>query len=141
MYKRESQDMINVSANKLENIKWINSLKDTALKLKQRKTEIWVKFSSVQLLSHVWLFATPWTAARQASLSITNSWRLLKNLVHLLSNSEPLQKNDNVLINTIKFLINLMPQINIKTWGLKRFWKNYQICQLIFKSKHVISFK
>ena len=31
-------------------------------------------FSSVQLLSHVQLFATPWTAARQASLSITNSW-------------------------------------------------------------------
>ena len=30
-------------------------------------------FSSVQSLSHVWLFATPWTAARQASLSITNS--------------------------------------------------------------------
>ena len=32
-----------------------------------------VQFSSVQLLSHVWLFATPWIAARQASLSITNS--------------------------------------------------------------------
>ena len=32
---------------------------------------------SVQL-SHVWLFATPWTAARQASLSITSSWSLLK---------------------------------------------------------------
>ena len=32
----------------------------------------------VQLLSHVWLFATPWTAAQQASLSITNSWSLLK---------------------------------------------------------------
>ena len=31
-------------------------------------------FSSVQLLSCVWLFTTPWTAARQASLSITNSW-------------------------------------------------------------------
>ena len=30
-------------------------------------------FSSVQSLSRVWLFATPWTAARQASLSITNS--------------------------------------------------------------------
>ena len=29
--------------------------------------------TSVQLLSHVWLFATPWTAANQASLSITNS--------------------------------------------------------------------
>ena len=37
--------------------------------------------SSVQLLSHVWLFATPWTAACQASLSITNS------VVH--SNSYP----------------------------------------------------
>ena len=35
-------------------------------------------FSSVQLLSHVWLFETPWTTARQASLSITNSWSLPK---------------------------------------------------------------
>ena len=31
------------------------------------------QFSSVQLLSRVWLFVTPWTVARQASLSITNS--------------------------------------------------------------------
>ena len=36
------------------------------------------QFSSVQSLSHVWLFATPWTAGHQASLSITNSWSLLK---------------------------------------------------------------
>ena len=35
-------------------------------------------FSSVQSLSHVLLFATPWIAARQASLSITNSWSSLK---------------------------------------------------------------
>ena len=41
-----------------------------------RKSLIYI--SSVQLLSHVWLVATPWTAARQASLSITNSWSLLK---------------------------------------------------------------
>ena len=34
--------------------------------------------SSVQSLSHAQLFSTPWTAARQASLSITNSWSLLK---------------------------------------------------------------
>jgi len=34
--------------------------------------------SSVQLLSRVWLFVTPWIAARQASLSITNSQSLLK---------------------------------------------------------------
>ena len=31
-------------------------------------------FSSIQLLGHVWLFATPWITAHQASLSITNSW-------------------------------------------------------------------
>ena len=36
------------------------------------------KISSVQLLSCVQLFATPWTAAHQASLSITDSWSLLK---------------------------------------------------------------
>ena len=35
-------------------------------------------FSSVQSLNHVWLFVTPWTAARQASLCITNSRSLLK---------------------------------------------------------------
>ena len=35
-------------------------------------------FSSIQLLSHVQLSVTPWTAAHQASLSITNSWSLLK---------------------------------------------------------------
>ena len=33
-----------------------------------------LQFCSVQSLSRVWLFATPWIAARQASLSITNSW-------------------------------------------------------------------
>ena len=38
-----------------------------------------VQFSSVQLLSHVWLFATPWTTACQASLSFTISWSLLKS--------------------------------------------------------------
>ena len=41
-------------------------------------TQYSVQFSSVQPLSRVQLFATPWTAALQASLSITNSWSLLK---------------------------------------------------------------
>ena len=36
------------------------------------------RFSSVQSLSHVWLFGTPWIAARQASVSITNSRRSLR---------------------------------------------------------------
>ena len=38
-----------------------------------RRTLKWVQFTSFQSFSHVWLFATPWTAACQASLSITNS--------------------------------------------------------------------
>ena len=37
-----------------------------------------VSLSSVQLLRHVWFFVTPQTAARQASLSIINSWSLLR---------------------------------------------------------------
>ena len=47
------------------------------LKLNIQKTKIMasglIQFSSVQSLSHVWLYVTPWIAARQASLSITNS--------------------------------------------------------------------
>ena len=39
-----------------------------------------VHFSSVQSLSRVWLLATPWITARQASLSITNSWSSLKSM-------------------------------------------------------------
>ena len=39
---------------------------------------LWSVSQSVQLLSHFQLFAAPWTAACQASLSITNSWSLLK---------------------------------------------------------------
>ena len=45
----------------------------------RRNKLVYLKYSaSVQLFSHVWLFVTPWTAARQASLSITNSQSLLK---------------------------------------------------------------
>ena len=50
--------------------------------------------SSVQSLSYVWLFATPWTAAHQASLSITDSQSLLKVMVmpsnHLILCCPPL---------------------------------------------------
>ena len=43
--------------------------------------------SPVQSLSHVWLFATPWTATHQASLSFTNSWSLLRLNVHWVSDA------------------------------------------------------
>ena len=53
----------------------IQHCKSTILQLDCEAT---IQFSLVQLLSRVWLFVTPWTAAHLASLSITNSWNLLK---------------------------------------------------------------
>ena len=48
---------------------------------------------SVQSLSHVGLFVTPWTAAHQASLSITNSWNVLKLMsIQLVMPSNHLKK-------------------------------------------------
>ena len=49
-----------------------------------------IQFSSVQLLSQVRLFETPWIAAHQASLSITNSQSLLKLNVHWVGDAIPL---------------------------------------------------
>ena len=46
-----------------------------------------IHFSSVQSLSHVLLFATPWIASRQASLSIINSWRSLKLIESVMPSS------------------------------------------------------
>ena len=57
-------------------------------------------FSSVQLLSRVRLFATPWTAARQASLSITNSQRLLR----LMSIESGMPSNHLILCHPLLLL-------------------------------------
>ena len=51
---------------------WVSRLSFLSL------TDCSVQFSSVQSLSRVWLFATPWIAAHQASLPITNSWSSLR---------------------------------------------------------------
>ena len=51
------------------------------------------KFSSVQLLGHVQLFATPWTAARQASLSIIN----FQSLLQLMSIESVMPSNHLIL--------------------------------------------
>ena len=67
------------------------------------------KFSSVQLLSHVQLFATPWTAAWQAYLSITNSWSLLK----LMSMETVMQSNHLILCHPLLFLASIFPSIMV----------------------------
>jgi len=56
--------------------------------------------SSVQSLIRVWLFATPWTAAHQASLSITNSQSLLK----LMSIESVMSSNHLILCHPLLLL-------------------------------------
>ena len=66
------------------------------------------QFSSVQLLSCVWLFATPWTAAHQASLSITNSRSLLK----LMSIESVMPSNHHILCHPLLLLLpSIFPSI------------------------------
>ena len=64
-----------------------------------------VQFSSVQLLSHVRLFATPWTVACQGSLSNTNSWSLLK----LMSIESVMPSNHLILCRPLLLLPQSLP--------------------------------
>ena len=62
--------------------------------------------SSVQSLSCVQLFATAWTAAHQASLSITNSWSLLK----LMSIESVMPSNHLILCHPLLLLPSIFPR-------------------------------
>ena len=63
----------------------------------------------VQSLSHVQLFATPWTAAHQASLSITNSWSLLKLMSIVL-----VMPSDHLILCCILLLpSSIFPRIKV----------------------------
>ena len=65
--------------------------------------------SSVQLLSHVQLFVTPWTAAHQASLSITNSQSLLK----LMFIDSVMSSNHLILCCLLLLLPSIFPSIRV----------------------------
>ena len=66
-------------------------------------------FSSVQSLSRVRFFATPQTAARQASLSITNTWRLPK----LMSIESVMPSNHLILCHPLLLLPSIFPSIRV----------------------------
>ena len=68
-----------------------------------------IQFSSAQLLSCVQLFATPYTAAHQASLSITNSWSLLK----LMSTGLVMPSNHLALYRPLLLLPSIIPSIRV----------------------------
>ena len=71
--------------------------------------KISVQFSSAQSLSRVRLFATPWTAACQASLSIANSWSLLK----LTSIESVMPSNHLILRRPLLLPPSVFPSIRV----------------------------
>ena len=77
--------------------------------LDQFCTRISPQFTSVQLLSHVWLFVTLWIAARQAFLSITNSWSLPK----LISIESVMPSNHLILCHPLLLLPSMFASIRV----------------------------
>ena len=79
------------------------------LNLSRRQIYTSLYFNSVQSLSHVRLFATPWIAARQAFLSSTNSWSLLK----LMSIKLVMPSNHLILCHPLLLLPSSLPSIRV----------------------------
>ena len=85
--------------------------------------ETWLGISSVQSLSRVRLFGTPWTAARQASLSITNSRSILK----LMSIELVMPSNYLILCHPLLLLPSIFPNIRVfsNESALSIWWSKY----------------
>ena len=108
-----------VSARKSKKIRknftWQGSDQNLAVPLEKKVwnllfyTNSVLEFSSVPSLSPVWLFATPWTAARQASLSITNSRSLLK----FVSINLVMPSNHLILCHPLLLLPSIFPIIRV----------------------------
>ena len=81
------------------------------------------QFSSVQLLSRVWLFATPWIAARQASLSITN----FRSSLRLTSIKSVMPSNHLLLCRPLLLLPPIPASIRVFSNGstLRMRWPKY----------------
>ena len=81
------------------------------------------QLSTVQSLSRVQLFATPWTAAGQASLFITKSWSLLK----LMSMELVMPSNHLILCHPLLLLPSIFPSIRVfsNESALRIRWPKY----------------
>ena len=89
-----------------------------------------LQFSSVQSLSRVWLFATPWAAACQASLSITNSWSLLK----LMSIKSVMPSDHLILCRPLLLPPSIFPSISVFS---KRVSSLHQVAKILeFQLQH-----
>ena len=113
----------------------------------QARTLGWVAISfsnawkwkvKVKSLSHVLLFVTPWAAVRQASLSITNSWSLLK----LMSIESVMPSNHIILCHPLFLLPSIFPRIRVFSsesvllirWPKYWFQLQHQSFQWIFRT-------
>ena len=103
-----------------------------------QRTDLWLRdgkdgleiWHSVQSLSPVWLFVTPWTASHQASLSTTNSWSLLK----LMSIRLVMPSNHHILCCPLLLLPSIISSIRVfsNEWSppikLAKYWNfNFSI--------------
>ena len=102
------QHLPNWTHTSLSRQRWVEVYSISTLLL-MRPLLVRVQFSSVQSLSHVQLFATPWTAARQASLSITNSQGPLK----LMSIESVMPSNHLILCHPLLLLLSIFPSIRV----------------------------
>ena len=97
-----------------------------------------LSLSSVQSVSHVWLFGTPWTAAQQASLSITNSRSLLK----LMSIALEMPSNHLIICRPLLLPPSIFPSIRVFSkesvlcirWPKYEFQLQHQSCHWIFRT-------
>ena len=111
---------------------------------KDDSPSMWVvNTPSAQWLSRVWLFETPWIAARQASLSITNSWSSLR----LTSIKSMMPSSHLILCRPLLLLPPIPPSIRVSSneSTLRMRWPKYWTCSFsIIPSKEIpgmISFR
>ena len=81
-------------------------------------------FSSVQLLTHVQFFETPWTTAHQASLSITNSWSLLKlmSIESVMPSTHLILCRPLLLLSSIFLSIRVFSSESVLRIGCPKYW-------------------
>ena len=104
--------------------RWHLSLYPPVAERERKRSSIWcIIFSSVQSLSRVRLFVTPWIAAHQASLSITNSWSPPKPM----SIESVMPSNHLILCHPLLLLPSIFPSIRVFSNGsaLRIMWPKY----------------
>ena len=91
----------------------------TCITFKEESSVLYCLFCSVQSLSRVRLFATLWTAAHQASVSITNSWSLPKpmSIESVMPSSHLILSRPLLLLPPIPPSIRVFPVSQLFTWG------------------------